>query len=77
MSTLTIRLVATKHGSHNLMPPGIYRRYPRESHAGATERALTLEDLRKADQLYICNAVRGLRKATLHLDGTFAFNMLG
>jgi para-aminobenzoate synthetase/4-amino-4-deoxychorismate lyase len=50
--------------------PGIYRRYLLESQAGATERTLTLEDLRQADQLYICNAVRGLRKATLHLDGT-------
>jgi para-aminobenzoate synthetase/4-amino-4-deoxychorismate lyase len=49
--------------------PGIYRRYVLESQAGATERVLTLEDLRQADQLYICNAVRGLRKATLHLDG--------
>jgi para-aminobenzoate synthetase/4-amino-4-deoxychorismate lyase len=52
--------------------PGIYRRYLLESHAGATERVLTLEDLRQADQLYICNAVRGLRKATLHLDRTIA-----
>jgi para-aminobenzoate synthetase/4-amino-4-deoxychorismate lyase len=50
--------------------PGIYRRYLLESRAGATERVLTLEDLRQADQLYICNAVRGLRKATLHLDRT-------
>ena len=48
--------------------PGIYRRYLLESQAGATERALTLDDLRQADQLYICNSVRGLRKATLHLD---------
>ncbi len=52
--------------------PGVYRRYLLESHAGATERVLTLEDLRQADQLYICNAVRGLRRATLHLDRTIA-----
>jgi para-aminobenzoate synthetase/4-amino-4-deoxychorismate lyase len=52
--------------------PGIYRRYLLGSRAGATERVLTLEDLRQADQLYICNAVRGLRKATLHLDRTIA-----
>ena len=52
--------------------PGIYRRHLLESHAGATERVLTLEDLRQADQLYICNAVRGLRKATLHLDRSLA-----
>jgi para-aminobenzoate synthetase/4-amino-4-deoxychorismate lyase len=50
--------------------PGIYRRYVLESQAGATERALTLDDLRHADQLYICNSVRGLCKATLHLDAT-------
>jgi para-aminobenzoate synthetase/4-amino-4-deoxychorismate lyase len=49
--------------------PGIYRRHLLESQPGATERVLTLEDLRQADQLYICNAVRGLRKATLQLDG--------
>jgi para-aminobenzoate synthetase / 4-amino-4-deoxychorismate lyase len=52
--------------------PGICRRHLLESQTGATERALTLEDLRQADQLYICNAVQGLRKATLHVDGTFA-----
>jgi para-aminobenzoate synthetase / 4-amino-4-deoxychorismate lyase len=52
--------------------PGIYRRYLLKSRAGVTERVLTLEDVRQADQLYICNAVRGLRKATLHLDRTIA-----
>jgi para-aminobenzoate synthetase/4-amino-4-deoxychorismate lyase len=52
--------------------PGIYRRYLLESRAGATERVLTLEDLRQADQVYICNAVRGLRKAILHPDRTLA-----
>lgn len=45
--------------------PGVYRRHLLESLANAEERILTLEDLRTADAVFICNAVRGLRKARI------------
>jgi branched-subunit amino acid aminotransferase/4-amino-4-deoxychorismate lyase len=32
---------------------------------GVTERALTVDDLRAADELAVTNALRGWRKATL------------
>jgi para-aminobenzoate synthetase/4-amino-4-deoxychorismate lyase len=49
---------------------GIYRRHLLESGASEThpvleERVLTGEDLRRADAIYICNAVRALRRATI------------
>jgi para-aminobenzoate synthetase / 4-amino-4-deoxychorismate lyase len=36
-----------------------------ETHPGLEERVLFEEDLRRADAVYICNAVRGLRRATI------------
>jgi para-aminobenzoate synthetase/4-amino-4-deoxychorismate lyase len=45
--------------------PGIYRRHLLETHPAATEKVLTLADLAAADAVYLCNAVRGLRKVTL------------
>ncbi len=45
--------------------PGVYRRYLLETRTNIEERALTLIDLRSADAVYICNAVRGLRKAQI------------
>jgi para-aminobenzoate synthetase / 4-amino-4-deoxychorismate lyase len=46
---------------------GVYRRHLLESGAGdahpaIAERILTEDDLRRADAVYICNAVRGLRR---------------
>ena len=45
--------------------PGVYRRYLLNTEPRAEERVLRPEDLRRADALYICNAVRGLRKVLL------------
>jgi para-aminobenzoate synthetase/4-amino-4-deoxychorismate lyase len=41
---------------------GVYRRHLLETMANTEERVLRLQDLRKADAVYICNAVRGLRR---------------
>jgi para-aminobenzoate synthetase/4-amino-4-deoxychorismate lyase len=46
--------------------PGVYRRHLLETRPEIEERVLTLEDLRNADAVYICNAVRGLRKAQIN-----------
>jgi para-aminobenzoate synthetase/4-amino-4-deoxychorismate lyase len=45
--------------------PGVYRRHLLETLPHATERVLRMEDLASADAIYLCNAVRGCRKATL------------
>ena len=45
--------------------PGVYRRHLLESNPAASERVLTLPDLSSADALYLCNAVRGLRRVRL------------
>jgi para-aminobenzoate synthetase/4-amino-4-deoxychorismate lyase len=45
--------------------PGVHRRYILETNPTAIERTLTLEDLRQADAVYLCNAVRGLRQAII------------
>jgi para-aminobenzoate synthetase / 4-amino-4-deoxychorismate lyase len=45
--------------------PGVYRRHLLETRSNIEERVLTLYDVRNADSIYICNAVRGLRKAQI------------
>jgi para-aminobenzoate synthetase/4-amino-4-deoxychorismate lyase len=45
--------------------PGIYRRHLLETRTDIEERILTLDALKSADAIYICNAVRGLRKVQL------------
>ena len=50
--------------------PGVYRRHllamrSEPSHPEIAERVLHLDDLRGADAIYICNAVRGLRRVEL------------
>lgn len=45
--------------------PGVYRQHLLESRPGAQEKVLYLDDLLAADAIYICNAVRGIRKVTL------------
>jgi len=47
--------------------PGVFRSYLLDTLPRAEERILTLADLRAADELYLCNSVRGLRRIT-HLD---------
>ena len=48
--------------------PGVYRQDLLERESRASERTLTIEDLRTADAIYLCNSVRGLRKVTLTED---------
>jgi len=44
---------------------GIYRRHMLETDPRASERILTMEDLRNASAIYLCNSVRGLRRVRL------------
>jgi para-aminobenzoate synthetase/4-amino-4-deoxychorismate lyase len=44
---------------------GVYRQHLIETHPGVREGVLSLDDLRDADAIYICNAIRGLRAVTL------------
>jgi para-aminobenzoate synthetase / 4-amino-4-deoxychorismate lyase len=41
---------------------GVYRRHLLETDATAEERVLTVEDLKTADAVFLCNSVRGLRE---------------
>jgi para-aminobenzoate synthetase/4-amino-4-deoxychorismate lyase len=45
--------------------PGIFRQHILETNDAASEKVLRLEDLKEADEIYICNAVRGLREVVL------------
>ena len=44
---------------------GVYRRHLLEIQPGIEERVLYVDDLRHADAVYLCNAVRGLRRAVI------------
>jgi para-aminobenzoate synthetase/4-amino-4-deoxychorismate lyase len=44
---------------------GVYRRHLLETLPRVEERVLYAEDLRLADAVYLCNAVRGLRKVEI------------
>jgi len=48
--------------------PGVMRRHLLETFPHAKERVLTLADLEPPNTLWLCNSVRGLRKATLRLN---------
>ena len=48
---------------------GVYRRHLLETRAGIEERVLTEEDLRRADAVFLANAVRGLRRAEIFWEG--------
>ena len=41
---------------------GVFRRYLLETNPAAEERILTVEDLKIADAVFLCNSVRGLRE---------------
>jgi para-aminobenzoate synthetase/4-amino-4-deoxychorismate lyase len=41
---------------------GVYRAHILETNPKAKERVLKLEDLKKAERIWICNAVRGMRE---------------
>lgn len=64
--------VFVRDGDHYLTPPvecgllaGVYRDYVLEVEERAQEQVLTLDDLRHADAIYCCNAVRGWCPAEL------------
>ncbi len=42
--------------------PGTFRRHLLDTEPAAEERVLTLNDLRAADAVYLCNSLRGLRQ---------------
>ena len=52
--------------------PGVYRRYLLESNKTAEERVLTIQDLECADDVFLCNSVRGMTRLSLlsRDDGT-------
>jgi len=45
--------------------PGVHRQLILQTHPTASQRRLTLDDLRKADAIFLSNAVRGLRPAEI------------
>lgn len=44
--------------------PGVYRRYVLETDPRAKEAVITLDDVRNANELFLCNALRGMRRVT-------------
>jgi len=50
--------------------PGIYRRNLLATRPDIGEKILTLKELKAADGVYICNAVRGLRRVTIDWDAS-------
>ncbi|CUS81649.1 para-aminobenzoate synthetase / 4-amino-4-deoxychorismate lyase [Candidatus Kryptonium thompsonii] len=66
--------VFIRKGAKLLTPPvecgllnGVYRQYILETNKDALEEILYLDDLLNADEIFICNAIRGMRKCELHL----------
>jgi para-aminobenzoate synthetase/4-amino-4-deoxychorismate lyase len=51
--------------------PGVYRRFLLETRPEIYEEAFTLEDLQTADDIYLTNAVRGMRRVSLPLGAPF------
>jgi para-aminobenzoate synthetase/4-amino-4-deoxychorismate lyase len=48
--------------------PGVYRRHLLQTRQDVQEKILLLDDLKAADSVYICNAVRGLRRALIEFE---------
>ena len=48
--------------------PGVHRRHMLETQPNIVEKVLSLDDLHTADQVYLSNAVRGLRLAFIHWE---------
>ena len=53
--------------------PGVYRRHLLSGRPEIKEKILTLNDLKAADGVYICNAVRGLRRVTVDFQAGISF----
>jgi para-aminobenzoate synthetase/4-amino-4-deoxychorismate lyase len=67
-----IHNIFVRHGAQWRTPPlsdgllpGVYRNHLLATRANTIEASLTPEDLRTADELWLTNAVRGIRRATL------------
>ncbi len=67
-------IIVRKNGRY-LTPPlasgllnGVYRQYFLATRSAAEERILTMEDVENAEQFFLCNSVRGLRRAVLCED---------
>ncbi len=67
-----IHNIFVRHGAQWRTPPssdgllpGVYRRHLLATHPEIIEANLTPEDLRNADEIWLTNAVRGIRRATL------------
>ena len=53
--------------------PGVYRAHLLEERNDIDEEVLGLDDLLSADQIYLCNAVHGMREAVLRqVEGEIA-----
>ncbi|MGA2650697.1 MAG: aminodeoxychorismate synthase component I [Terracidiphilus sp.] len=50
--------------------PGVHRRHILETQLNIVEKALSLDDLRTADNVYLSNAVRGIRPALIDWEPT-------
>jgi para-aminobenzoate synthetase/4-amino-4-deoxychorismate lyase len=48
----------------------VYRRHLLETRPEIQEKILSLEDVWNADAVYICNAVRGLRRVNVSVNST-------
>jgi para-aminobenzoate synthetase/4-amino-4-deoxychorismate lyase len=48
--------------------PGVHRQLILQTHPSAAQRRLSLDDLRKADAIFLSNAVRGLRPTEIDWD---------
>ncbi len=64
--------IFVKKNNELLTPPissglldGIYRRYLLETMPNAKESVLYTEDIQTADEIYLCNSVRGMHRVTL------------
>ena len=52
--------------------PGVYRRHLLETQPNVEEKTLTLNDLKAADSVYVCNAVRGLRRIAIDWNASLS-----
>lgn len=53
--------------------PGVYRRHLLATRTNIEEKILSLNEFKAADSVFICNAVRGLRRATIDFHGFLSF----
>jgi para-aminobenzoate synthetase/4-amino-4-deoxychorismate lyase len=52
--------------------PGVYRRHLLSTRPDLQERVLSVSELKAADGVYICNAVRGLRRVVIDWSVRFS-----